>query len=147
MRYSEAKLGRVFVLRLEENEIVHETIEKFAADKGISAATVIMLGGAGRGSRLVVGPEDPEAETINPMEYVLNSAHEAAGVGTIFPDEYGRPILHLHASFGRKEESKTGCIRRGVKVWLVMEVVIIEIVQTRALRMLDKTTGFQLLEP
>ncbi|HEC32525.1 MAG TPA: DUF296 domain-containing protein, partial [Deltaproteobacteria bacterium] len=29
MKYAEAKLGRVFVIRLEDGEIVHEVVEKF----------------------------------------------------------------------------------------------------------------------
>jgi predicted DNA-binding protein with PD1-like motif len=31
MKYSEAKPGRIFVIRLEDGEIVHEVIEAFAA--------------------------------------------------------------------------------------------------------------------
>lgn len=30
MKYSEARPGRIFVLRLEDGEIVHEVIERFA---------------------------------------------------------------------------------------------------------------------
>ncbi|MBA3036272.1 MAG: DUF296 domain-containing protein, partial [Desulfobacterium sp.] len=30
MKYSEAKQGRIFVVRLEDGETVHEEIEKFA---------------------------------------------------------------------------------------------------------------------
>jgi len=33
MKYSEAKLGRVFVLRLEDGEIIHQIVEKFAQKK------------------------------------------------------------------------------------------------------------------
>ena len=30
MKYSEAKPGRIFVIRLEDGDIVHEAIESFA---------------------------------------------------------------------------------------------------------------------
>ena len=37
MKYSEAQQGRVFAMRLEDGDIVHEVIEKFARDKNIQA--------------------------------------------------------------------------------------------------------------
>ncbi len=147
MKYSEANLGRVFILRLEDGEIVHEVVQKFAMEKRIKRGIVFMLGGAGQGSKIVVGPEDQNSKVINPMQYMLNNAHEVAGVGTIFPNKEGKPVLHLHASFGRKNTSKTGCIRTGVKVWLVMELIIIELLGSSAKRMEDINTGFELLEP
>ncbi len=50
MKYSEAKPGRVFILRLEDGEIVHEVIEAFAAKQSIWAASLIILGGADGGA-------------------------------------------------------------------------------------------------
>jgi predicted DNA-binding protein with PD1-like motif len=147
MRYSEARQGRVFVLRLEDGEIVHEAVESFAEDKDIKAAAVIILGGADRGSNLVVGPEHGRTEKIKPMKTVLGDVHEMTGTGTIFPDEEGRPKLHMHISTGRNERAITGCVRNGVKVWLIAEVIIIELIDSSAIRKLDKATGFELLEP
>ena len=42
MLYSEAKQGRTFIIRLEDGEIVHETLEKFAIDNNITAAALII---------------------------------------------------------------------------------------------------------
>ena len=89
MRYSEAKQGRIFILSLENGEVVHEIIEKFAKEHGIEAAVMIIIGGAGEGSRLVVGPENNQARPIHPMEYILDDVHEIVGTGTLFPDEKG----------------------------------------------------------
>lgn len=147
MKYSEASLGRVFVIRLEDGDIVHECIQRFAAEKEIQAAALILLGGADKDSRLVVGPEDGRAEKINPMIHVLQAVHEAAGTGTIFPDQQGAPVLHLHVACGRKDSTVTGCVRAGVKVWQVMEAVLIEITGSEARRMPDEATGFELLCP
>ena len=58
MRCSEATIGRVCVIRLEDGEILHETIERLASGHGIAAATVIAVGGADTGSSLIVGPAD-----------------------------------------------------------------------------------------
>lgn len=147
MKYSEAGLGRVFVLRLEDGDVVHECVERFAAENRVKAAAVVMLGGADSGSRLVAGPEHGRAAGIVPMILMLEDVHEAAGVGTIFPDDSGAPVLHMHMSCGRQNDSVTGCVRSGVRVWHVMEAVVIELTETDAVRLRDKVTGFALLEP
>ena len=147
MKYSEAKQGRIFVIRLEDGDILHEEIEQFAREKSIKAGTLIILGGADEGSRLVVGPEDGRKDPIVPMEHILDNVHEIAGVGTIFPDENGNPALHMHIACGRESSTVTGCVRRGVKAWHILEVILFELVDTTALRAFDSTTGLELLEP
>jgi len=147
MRYSQAKQGRIFIVRLEDGDIVHEEIEKFSREKSIKAAALIILGGADKGSKLIVGPEHGRREPIIPMEHILDNVHEIAGTGTIFPDEKGKPVLHMHIACGRKTSSVTGCVRKGVKVWHVMEVILFELVDTTAVRAFEPTTGFELLRP
>ena len=147
MKYSEAKQGRVFILRLEDGEILHETIEAFAAEHSITAAMLVALGGADEGSKLVVGPDHGRGEIITPMEHILDEVHEIAGVGTIFPNKDGKPVLHMHIAGGRNDRAITGCVRRGVKVWHILEVVLFELVDSSARRVLDKQLGFELLEP
>jgi predicted DNA-binding protein with PD1-like motif len=146
MKYSEARQGRVFVIRLEDGEIIHEKIEQFAEEKAIQSAMLIALGGADKGSVLVTGPQQGRSKPIIPMELILNNVHEATGIGTLFPDKSGKPILHMHMSFGRKGSAKTGCIRRGVKVWHVLEVILIELLDCSARRLLEES-GFELLNP
>ncbi|RKX60002.1 MAG: DUF296 domain-containing protein [Thermodesulfobacteriota bacterium] len=147
MRYSQAKQGRIFIVRLEDGDIVHEEIEKFSREKSIKAAALIILGGADKGSKLIVGPEHGRREPIIPMEHILDNVHEIAGTGTIFPDEKGKPVLHMHIACGRKTSSVTGCVRKGVKVWHIMEVILFELVDTTAVRAFEPTTEFELLKP
>jgi predicted DNA-binding protein with PD1-like motif len=147
MKYSEARPGRVFVVRLEDGEILHETIELFARDRGIRAAALLVLGGADAGSTLVVGPEKARATPVVPMELALADVHEATGVGTIFTDSDGNPVLHMHIGCGRNGSAVVGCVRKGVKTWHVLEVVIWELTGTDATRVLDPATGFELLQP
>jgi len=147
MKYSEAKYGRIFIVRLEDGDIIHEEIERFARAHSITAAAIIILGGADKGSRIVVGPEDGRVSPINPMGHILSDVHEAMGTGTIFPDKDGEPHTHIHMTFGRNKKASTGCIRSGVKVWEVMEVIIFELVDTERRRMPDEKLGFILLEP
>lgn len=147
MKYSMAKQGRVFIMRLEDGEILHEVIEQFAAEQDIAAAALVILGGAHTGSRLVVGPEDGDSRPVHPMEQMLDNVHEIAGVGTIFPDESGNPVLHAHIASGRLASTVTGCVRRGVRVWQVAEVILFELRETRAVRIPDPELGFSLLSP
>lgn len=147
MKYAQAKQGRVFVLRLEDGEIVHETLETFALEQGIQAAALIIVGGAAGGSRLVVGPEPGNSRPVRPMTHDLTDVHEITGTGTLFPDENGGPVLHLHMACGREDQTRTGCIRQGVKVWQVMEVVLFELLETGSKRIVDSDLGFFLLHP
>lgn len=147
MKYSEAKQGRVFVLRLEDGEILHTTVESFAREHAIKAAALIVLGGADKGSKLVVGPEQGRSTPVVPMEQVLGDVGEIAGVGTLFPDVRGNPVLHMHVACGRGNATITGCVRRGVQAWHVMEIVIWEMLDTAGRRLPDVATGFELLNP
>jgi predicted DNA-binding protein with PD1-like motif len=147
MKYSEAKYGRVFVIRLEDGDILHECIEKFARENNVYAAFLIAVGGADKGSKLVVGPEEGRAESINPMEYILDEVHEITGTGTVFLNKKGEPKLHMHVASGRKDTTKTGCVREGLKVWHVLEIVLVELTGAKAKRKADEKTGFELLEP
>ncbi|MDD5729288.1 MAG: DNA-binding protein [Victivallales bacterium] len=147
MKYSEAKPGRIFIIRLEDGEIIHEEIERFAREKSVNCAYLIALGGIDKGSRLVCGPADGRAEVIHPEVIELDNVHEVCGTGTLFPDSNGIPVLHLHLACGRNESTLTGCVRTGVKTWHVIEIVMVELLDCQAMRKLDKITGFELLHP
>ena len=148
MKHSAAKIGRVFVIRLEHGEIIHESLERFAAEHGITHAALSLHGGADRGSILVTGPKDGRAPPpIAPQTTVLDDVHEVVGTGSLFPDAAGNPILHVHLACGRGDKTVTGCIRTGVKTWHVLEVILYELTGATARRLPDAATGFELLVP
>jgi predicted DNA-binding protein with PD1-like motif len=147
MKYSEAQQGRVFILRLEDGENLQECIEQVATENNIRHAFIQVLGGADKGSKIIAGPEHGRAENIVPMTEELNEMHEALGNGTLIPDEKGVPVLHMHMAFGRNNKTLCGEIRPGIIVWHVMEVIIVELLNSSAVRKLDAGTGFKLLQP
>jgi len=147
MKYSQAKQGRIFIIRLENGDIIHEEIEKLAEMESIQAASLIIVGGADKDSTLVVGPKDGRDKTITAFEHILDNVHEVVGTGTIFPNERGEPILHMHIASGRQSNTVTGCVRKGVKTWHILEIILIELVGATARRLLDPITGFELLNP
>ncbi len=145
MKASEGKIGRVFVIRLEDGDVVPTCIERFAEEKGISVGHVILIGGIGSGE-VVVGPRDSETRPPEPMLLPIDGAHELVGVGILAPDEDGKPVLHIHAALGRSGQTITGCLRPGVTTWLMGEAIIYEITGANAARFPDKASGFNLLE-
>jgi predicted DNA-binding protein with PD1-like motif len=147
MRYSEARQGRIFVVRLEDGDVVHECLEALARAENIRAASITILGGMDEGSRLVVGPRHPRAVPVEPMSRAVNDVREVVGAGTLFPDERGDPVVHVHLACGREDHTLTGCIRLGVRVWHVMEAIVVELLDTEAKRRLEPATGFELLWP
>jgi len=145
MKATEGHIGRVFVLRLEDGDVIPDCIERFAREKAISVGQVVLVGGIGSG-KIVVGPQDSVTMPPNPVFLPVNGAHEVVGVGIIAPDKDGKPTLHIHASLGRADKSLTGCLRPGVTTWLVGEAIIYEILGAKAARLPDKKSGFDLME-
>jgi predicted DNA-binding protein with PD1-like motif len=145
MKAGEGKTGRVFVLRLEDGDIVPDCLEKFALENGIACGHVILIGGI-NGGEVVTGPRKTDEMPPDPLLLPVDGAHEVAGVGIIAPDKDGKPVLHIHASLGRAGRTLTGCLRPGVKTWLVGEAIIYEITGVNARRLPDDKSGFDLLE-
>ena len=146
MKASEGHIGRVFVIRLDDGDVVPECIERFARENGVSVGHVVLVGGIG-GGQIVVGPRHSNERPPDPMLLPVDSAHEVVGVGVLAPGEDGKPILHIHAALGRSGQTMSGCLRPGVTTWLVGEVILYEILGAKAARVRDRESGLALLEP
>ena len=142
MEYSVGKPGRVIAARLFEGEDLYESIEQIATKEQIRCAAVLITGGF-RKADVVVGPRREEPK-IEPDFRTFTGPGEAFGVGTLYCDDAG-PKLHLHAAMGRGGQNLVGCPRGGAKIFLILEVTIIEIVGIEAERKLDPQTGWNLL--
>jgi predicted DNA-binding protein with PD1-like motif len=142
MHYTEGRLGRLFVARLDDGESVYGAVEQIARREGISAAAVLALGGM-RAGKVVTGPERPSGEVVPHVEE-FDDARELVGLGTLFLRE-GEPSLHFHAGIGRGQDALVGCPRVAMSVYLVLEVVIIEMLEVNAQRVLDPLSGLHLL--
>jgi predicted DNA-binding protein with PD1-like motif len=146
MQYTAGKMGRVFILRLEDGEHLNETIEAFAREQNLTHALAFYLGGSAGGSQMVVGPDAARTDAIVPLIHMLQGSQEVLAVGSLIPDDGGKPLLHMHAAAGREGQATVGCTRAGVDVWLVGEVILLEIVGAEARRRQDPKSGFQLLQ-
>ena len=145
MQAAEGKMGRVFIIRLEDGDLLPAAIERFAAEKHINNGFVLLVGGIGSG-QVVVGPRITDQMPPDAMLLPIDGAHETVGFGILAPNEDGTVKMHMHAALGRSGKTTTGCIRPGVKTWLVAEAIVYEITGIDARRILDKKSGFALLQ-
>ena len=142
MEYAVGKPGRIFAVRLFEGEDLYESIEGLAEKEDIKSAAVLITGGF-RKANVVVGPKQEKPKIVGNFKDFAGPG-EVLGVGTIYRDEQG-PKMHLHSAIGKGDETVVGCPRGGAKVFLILEVTIIEIEGIQAGRRLDKDTGLNLL--
>jgi hypothetical protein len=142
MQYSEGSLGRVFVMRMDHEEELIESLQKLVKEKKIRACTALFLG-ALRDGRAVTGPKVAVVPPTPNFE-AYDSAWEVFGMATIYPSEEG-PKLHIHSGLGRGRQSLLGCIRDRARVYLIVEAVLFEICGLNAKREWDDKMQLHLL--
>jgi hypothetical protein len=142
MKYTKGGLGRVFVLKFENNDILLDKLSQFIKKERLKAAVMVFIG-ALREGLLITGPKKP---VIPPKANEVNfkDGWETLGIGTIFTNTKG-PQIHIHASMGKKNKVLTGCVRGRSKVFLVVEAVVFELKGIRANKDIDPKTGLNLL--
>lgn len=142
MQYSQGSMGRIIVAKVEHGDDLLLELNRILELEKIQSALMFMIGAVERSS-LVVGP----ASCTVPPEPVwrkLQDGYEILGIATVFSDG-SKPVIHLHASLGRGEQPLTGCLRKDTQAYLVVEVIILEILGSNAVRTLDDITGLNLL--
>ncbi len=143
MQYQLGKPGRIVVARFTDGDDLLEGLAEICRTENIRAASFSIVGGMRRG-RYVVGPASEEMPPV-PVWRELSESHEALGFGTIFWHD-DQPKVHFHGSYAKGDSVKTGCLREGGEIFLVLEVVITEILDVKAVRELDPDSGMVLLK-
>jgi len=142
MDYRKGTIGRVFAVRFDEGDLFLEGLLEIITEEKITNGWFHVLGGL-READVVTGPKEP----VMPPEPVWNEvrgARETIGTGSIFWDG-NEPKIHLHAAMGHHGDTLTACVRKGTKVYLVLEVVIFEIDGINASRPWYAEGGFNRL--
>jgi predicted DNA-binding protein with PD1-like motif len=142
MQYSEGRIGRIFVLRMDHGEDMIESLQMFLEEKGIESCTALFLGAMLDG-RAVTGPKRPEVPP-SPNFEAYESAWEVFGMATVYPSADG-PRLHIHSGLGRGRDALLGCIRDKARVYLVVEMVLLEICGLEAERIWNEEMQLFLL--
>jgi uncharacterized protein len=143
MQYTKGTIGRVFVLKFEDDDAVIDKLNVFLKKEGVKTATMIFLGALKKG-HLVTGPKKPVIPP-QPNWVAFKDGWEVMGMGSVFTNKTG-PQIHIHASMGKKNKVLTGCVRKDSKVFLVIEAVVFELKGVKATKEIDPKTGINLLQ-
>ena len=143
MKYTKGRLGRIFVLKFDHEDIFLDELSVFAKKEGLKAAVMVFIGALKKGE-LVTGPKKPVIPP-DPNKVYFKDGWEVMGIGTIFTNKTG-PQIHIHASMGKKQRVLTGCVRGKSKVFLVIEAIIFELKGIKAAKSIDPATGLNLLK-
>ena len=143
MKYTKGSIGRIFLLKFEDDDVVLKELDKFVKRERLKAATFVFLGALKKGD-IVTGPKrcviPPE-----PNWKKFKDGWEVMGIGTIFTNKIG-PQIHIHTSMGKKNSVITGCVRKDSKVFLVIEAIVFELKGVKATKTIDPSTGLNLLK-
>lgn len=142
MQYTKGNLGRIFLLKFENEDILLDELTLFARKEKIKAAALIFIGALKKGD-LVTGPKKPVIPP-QPNKIYFKDGWETMGIGTIFTNKSG-PQIHIHASMGKRQKVLTGCVRGKSKVFLVVEAIVFELKGVKATKSIDAKTGLNLL--
>ncbi|NOX20857.1 MAG: DNA-binding protein [Nitrospirae bacterium] len=143
MEYRTGSIGRVVVARFSDGDDLLEGLREIAKKENIKSAFFSIVGGL-KGGEFVVGPQDEEERPPRPEWRKLHESHEVFGFGTIFWEEE-EPRVHFHGAYGKRDNVRVGCLRKGSETFLILEVVIVEIKGINAERKADPETGLPLL--
>jgi predicted DNA-binding protein with PD1-like motif len=142
MEYRKGTIGRVFSIRFDEGDLFLEEFIQLIKKEDIRSGWFHILGGL-READVVTGPKEPTMPP-EPVWREVRGAREVLGTGSIFWDA-DEPKIHLHAAMGHHGDTLTGCVRKGTKVYLVLEVMIIELRNIDATRPWYEKGGFNRL--
>lgn len=143
MQYTKGTIGRVFLLKFKDDDILIKELDKFARKEGLKAATMVFIGALKKGD-LVTGPKKPVIPP-EPNWVKFDKAWEVMGIGTIFTNSNG-PQIHIHTAMGKRSKTLTGCIRKDTRVFLVIEAIVLELKGVKASKDIDRKTGLNLLK-
>ena len=62
----------------------------------------------------------------DPVWQDVENTREIIGTGSVFWDNE-KPLIHLHAAMGHHGETLTGCVRKDSIVYLVIEMMLVEV--------------------
>jgi uncharacterized protein len=142
MEYTKGSVGRIFLLKFSDGDDFLNELKKFAKKEKLKAGLIVFLGALLKGE-LVTGPKRPRIPP-QPNWVKFSSAWETLGIGTVFQGREGHHI-HIHSSLGKKKKALTGCIRKGSRVFLVVEAVVFELKGVQACKDIDPETGLGML--
>lgn len=143
MDYRTGSIGRVLTIRFDHGDDLLGGLTEIVKKENIRNSWFQVIGGI-REIDLVTGPKEPVMPP-DPVWREVRDARETLGSGSIFRDENDAPKIHLHAALGHHGETITGCLRKGSRTYLLLEVILFEICGFTAGRPWSEDKGFNIL--
>jgi len=142
MQYTKGSIGRVFLVKFEDDDVLIEKLAQLVKKEKVKTASMVFIGALKKGT-LITGPKKPVVPP-QPNRVMFKDGWEVMGIATVFTNKKG-PQIHIHGAMGKKSKALTGCVRELSKVFLVMEAVIFELKGVKATKDIDPKTGLNLL--
>ena len=142
MEYKSGSIGRFFSVRFDEGDDFLQELNSLIIKEKIKHGVFHIIGGM-READVVTGPKKPVMPP-DPVWKDVREVKEVLGTGSIAWDG-DEPKIHLHAAMGHHGDTLTACVRKGTKVYLVLEVYIFEISGINASRPWYEEGGFNRL--
>ena len=144
MKYQVGEVGRVILAQFADGDEIIGNITDMVRKENIRACVFYLLGGIAEG-RIVVGPVHDDVRPPEPTWREIVESHETLAIGTVF--WYGEePRIHIHGTYGKFDNVRTGCVRDEAKTFLIMEAVMIELKGINAVREMEPTINMPLLK-
>ncbi|MDA3970930.1 MAG: DUF296 domain-containing protein [Desulfobulbaceae bacterium] len=140
MEYRTGTMGRTFVVRFDHGDDFHGELLTLIKKENIRNGWFHCIGGLLEAD-VVIGPKEATMPP-EPIWQEVRSPRELLGTGSILRDEHDEPKIHLHTSLGEHGTSMTVCTRKSTKVYLIVELYIIEIIGFNASRPWFSQGGF-----
>ena len=143
MDYRTGSVARVFSIRFDDGDDFLGGLTELIKKENIRNGWFHVIGGL-READVVIGPREP----VMPPEPVwreVRDARETLGSGSIYRDENDEPRIHLHVAMGHHGDTITGCLRKGSKTYLLLEVILFEIAGFAANRPWSPEKGFNIV--
>lgn len=139
MEYRTGSIGRVITVRFDDGDDFLGGLMELAKKENIRNGWFHVLGGL-REAEVVTGPKKPVMPP-EPVWDTMSGARETLGTGSIFWED-DEPRIHLHAALGHHGDTLTACVRKNTRVYLILEVYIVEILNINAGRPWYPEGGF-----
>ncbi len=143
MDYRTGSVARVFSIRFDDGDDFLGGLTELSKKENIRNGWFHVIGGL-READVVTGPREPVMPP-EPIWQEVRNARETLGSGSIYRDEHNEPRIHLHAALGHHGETITGCLRKGSKTYLLLEVILFEIAGFEASRPWSPEKGFNIV--
>lgn len=125
MQYQQGSLGRTFLIKMEHGDPLLDKMQEFLGKEQVNQAVFWVIGALKTGF-FVGGPRKCDIPP-EPMGLYFDDGREILAFGTVYPDEFLAPSMHIHGVFGREKEVLAGCLRDHASVYLVVEVFLAEL--------------------